>query len=632
MADPDAASAALIAKLMAEENPYGDEGDYLEYNDDSDDGDYGKPKRKKKKKAPPKPKPIKAPKEPKSPKEPQASKRPPSAVDTKPQDGENDEHAANWIGIAAAAGAPATTTVVVEEFTETGRRKRKDTGAKREKARPWDETEERLFREALTLHGRDWHACAAHVGTRDHRAFTSHAQKYFIKLCLQGKQLPVKVRESGDGFTLSGKPLDPTSAAAKQYGFKPDTAGLSAEQLAEMHAAAEKEKARAREEKARAREEKALAKEEREEVRAAAAAERTANRATGGSKRAYTMKRVDVDRYVSSEDDAPPPEPTEYAKNRPRRDAAVASNFRDAAGGTLELHQMRKFSSAAPGSKTPNAQPFALTVSSDAMLIMDLHSHLCVNEVIGYLGGTWNAATRTVSIEKAFPGRGVASGSDVEMDPVCEVELKARVEAEKLTVVGWYHSHPVFQPTPSGVDVDNQLNYQALFRDAECDVEPFVGFIVGPYDVRLPSPTSEVTAFCAKRLKGGGGVRDVPYACEYAVTGGSLSTENDAAPAAAAATTMTTTAAVGDATIEAMKAVVIANENVDGRVNPTELWRPFATYLNGVAGGGPTTKLAKLRASLNARLPAGTTELEREDVLDGVAKQMQESWKLDLGY
>ena len=123
---------------------------------------------------------------------------------------------------------------------------------------PWDETEERLFREALTLHGRDWHACAAHVGTRDHRALTSHAQKYFIKLCLQGKQLPVKVRESGDGFTLSGKPLDPTSAAAKQYGFKPDTAGLSAEQLAEMHAAAEKEKARAREEKARAREEKAL--------------------------------------------------------------------------------------------------------------------------------------------------------------------------------------------------------------------------------------------------------------------------------------------------------------------------------------------------------------------------------------
>lgn len=29
--------------------------------------------------------------------------------------------------------------------------------------------------------------------------------------------LPDKVRETGDGYTLSGKPLDPNSAAAKPY-------------------------------------------------------------------------------------------------------------------------------------------------------------------------------------------------------------------------------------------------------------------------------------------------------------------------------------------------------------------------------------------------------------------------------
>lgn len=29
--------------------------------------------------------------------------------------------------------------------------------------------------------------------------------------------LPAKVRESGEGYTLSGKPLDPNSAAAKPY-------------------------------------------------------------------------------------------------------------------------------------------------------------------------------------------------------------------------------------------------------------------------------------------------------------------------------------------------------------------------------------------------------------------------------
>lgn len=32
-----------------------------------------------------------------------------------------------------------------------------------------------------------------------------------------GKPLPDKVKESGEGYTLSGKPLDITSAAAKPY-------------------------------------------------------------------------------------------------------------------------------------------------------------------------------------------------------------------------------------------------------------------------------------------------------------------------------------------------------------------------------------------------------------------------------
>jgi hypothetical protein len=44
------------------------------------------------------------------------------------------------------------------ELTASGRRKRKDAGIRQEKgkARPWTEDEERLFLEALKLHGRDW--------------------------------------------------------------------------------------------------------------------------------------------------------------------------------------------------------------------------------------------------------------------------------------------------------------------------------------------------------------------------------------------------------------------------------------------------------------------------------------------
>ncbi len=58
------------------------------------------------------------------------------------------------------------------------------------------------------------------MGSRDGRQFASHAQKYFIKLCIKGVLLPSKVAESGCGYTLSGKLLDPESAAAKAYGFK----------------------------------------------------------------------------------------------------------------------------------------------------------------------------------------------------------------------------------------------------------------------------------------------------------------------------------------------------------------------------------------------------------------------------
>lgn len=55
--------------------------------------------------------------------------------------------------------------VLEEEYTVTGRRKRKDLGAKREgAAKGWTEEEERLFLEGLELYGREWHKAAAHVG------------------------------------------------------------------------------------------------------------------------------------------------------------------------------------------------------------------------------------------------------------------------------------------------------------------------------------------------------------------------------------------------------------------------------------------------------------------------------------
>ena len=109
-----------------------------------------------------------------------------------------------------------------QEFSASGRRKRKDAGAARAKSNAWTDSEEALFLEALEKYGRDWKKGAEHVRTRDARAFSSHAQKHLIKLCIANKPLPAKVAESGLGYTLSGKPLDPNSAAAKAYGLTDD--------------------------------------------------------------------------------------------------------------------------------------------------------------------------------------------------------------------------------------------------------------------------------------------------------------------------------------------------------------------------------------------------------------------------
>ncbi|KAJ2072924.1 hypothetical protein GGI16_008926, partial [Coemansia sp. S142-1] len=81
----------------------------------------------------------------------------------------------------------------------------------------YTDEEERMFNEGLELFGRSWSEISGHVVTRDAKSIRSHAQKYFIKLFRDGVALPAKVKESGDGYTLSGRPLDPNSAAARPY-------------------------------------------------------------------------------------------------------------------------------------------------------------------------------------------------------------------------------------------------------------------------------------------------------------------------------------------------------------------------------------------------------------------------------
>lgn len=88
----------------------------------------------------------------------------------------------------------------------------------------WSKDEETRFTEALEIYGRDWQKISEHVKTRDAGTCRSKAQKHFIKLYREGLPLPAKVKESGEGYTLSGKPLDPYSAAARPYLRLPEPA------------------------------------------------------------------------------------------------------------------------------------------------------------------------------------------------------------------------------------------------------------------------------------------------------------------------------------------------------------------------------------------------------------------------
>ncbi|KAI9259049.1 hypothetical protein BY458DRAFT_557847 [Sporodiniella umbellata] len=81
----------------------------------------------------------------------------------------------------------------------------------------YTELEEKNFLEGLDMFGRDWSKLQAHVATRDANSIRSHAQKHFIKMFRDNIPLSDKIRETGEGYTLSGKPLDPNSSAAKPY-------------------------------------------------------------------------------------------------------------------------------------------------------------------------------------------------------------------------------------------------------------------------------------------------------------------------------------------------------------------------------------------------------------------------------
>ena len=125
-------------------------------------------------------------------------------------------------------------------------------------------------------------------------------------------------------------------------------------------------------------------------------------------------------------------------------------------------------------------QPFAVKVCPDVTFMADLHSHVSNSEVIGLLGGKYDEVEKCLYIQAAFPckstDRSDGGFTDVEMDPVSQAVTGEVIGQHGMQLVGWYHSHPTFQPDPSVTDIKNQERFQMSID------HPFVALIVGTYD------------------------------------------------------------------------------------------------------------------------------------------------------
>ena len=90
-----------------------------------------------------------------------------------------------------------------------------------------------------------------------------------------------------------------------------------------------------------------------------------------------------------------------------------------------------------PFSALDRIQPFTITVSTNALLLIDFHCHLTSTEVVGYLAGSWDIQTHNLAILQAFPCR--SKLSDRENAALVEEEIKQALERRHLNLIGWYH-------------------------------------------------------------------------------------------------------------------------------------------------------------------------------------------------
>eukprot|EP01016_Furgasonia_blochmanni_P033529 TRINITY_DN3511_c0_g1_i9.p1 TRINITY_DN3511_c0_g1~~TRINITY_DN3511_c0_g1_i9.p1 ORF type:complete len:498 (-),score=91.73 TRINITY_DN3511_c0_g1_i9:361-1854(-) len=163
-----------------------------------------------------------------------------------------------------------------------------------------------------------------------------------------------------------------------------------------------------------------------------------------------------------------------FISERPKRNLKT-TDFKHLTANTtgLEFAEFKEYNK--------NPQPFSIYVSIEAYLLMTVHAHLCKTEVIGIIGGTVceKGGRKEVTVLTSLPCENLKTNDDfhnVEMDPTSLNQNNEKLKEMSMEFLGWYHSHPVFDTTPSMIDKSTQSFFQNQWQP-----NPFLGFIIGPY-------------------------------------------------------------------------------------------------------------------------------------------------------
>ncbi|XP_063284070.1 deubiquitinase MYSM1 [Pelobates fuscus] len=156
-------------------------------------------------------------------------------------------------------------------------------------------------------------------------------------------------------------------------------------------------------------------------------------------------------------------------------------------------------------------EPFRVKVAAEVMLLLDLHAHVSMAEVIGLLGGRYSETESVLEIWAAEPCNSLSTGLQCEMDPVSQTQASEALAERGYSIIGWYHSHPAFDPNPSIRDIDTQTKYQSYFSRGG---SKFLGMIISPYNRSNPLPQSQVSCLIIGDDLSADGSYRIPYKFE----------------------------------------------------------------------------------------------------------------------